>query len=357
LSWLGRKSEKRRFGPNCRDYSNWMVWAPERKRALYCGGGHNIDPMNDVWEYDLAANTWVCLSPADSIVPAKPRDQSLASFVQANASFRGGVVRTRSGGLLRPAHTWCCLVYDSDRRRMLWMDPWQGLLFTDKKEVAKGLGLTAEEFKARRGAGGFIWSFDPARRRWGHVQTGVPGGEGAIMIYLPDRKTLWIKCGTRDGRNVLYDSRKKAWKDLSTKGMPGYGTVGDCDPDSRTAVVINASHDRKTGKTTYQTWTYAFDKDQWRLVQPAAPAGGRDAGSHFHYDPVAKRFVLISNHVQPRLWLYSLPRNEWTDPRPKGDAPPKGRLAGYYDPARNVTVHYNGKAVWVYRCMRKEGGK
>ena len=30
----------------------------------------------------------------------------------------------------------------------------------------------------------------------------------------------------------------------------------------------------------------------------------------------------------------------------------KRDLAGYYDPQRNVTVRYNGREVWVYRCQR-----
>ena len=65
LSWLSPKSDYRRQGPRIRDYCNKMVWAPERERALYCGAGHNIHLYNDVWEYDLASNTWICLYAPD----------------------------------------------------------------------------------------------------------------------------------------------------------------------------------------------------------------------------------------------------------------------------------------------------
>jgi len=351
LDWL-RDPDKRKFGPRCRDYSNWMAWAPERKRALYCGGGHNIDPMNDVWEYDLAANTWACLLPADSIVPRKPREQPLAEFVKANATFKDGVVTTPSGAPLRPAHTWCGLCYDPERRRMLFLEPHQGLLFTDKAELAKAFGLTPQEFASQRKPGSYIWAFDPVARKWDDVETGVTGGEGAIMLYVEHLKTLWVKSAR--GPTALYDREKKAWKPLA-KCPVGYGAVGAYDPDTRAVVVINASRNEKTPETTYQTYCYSFDADQWKTVQERAPAGGRDASCHFHYDTAARCFVLITNAAEPRLWLYDAARNQWTDPKPQGDIPPKSRLAGYYDPERNVTVNYDGKEVWVYRCKKKDG--
>jgi len=351
LKWL-RDPDLRRRGPFCRDYSNWMVWAPERKRALYCGGGHNILPWNDVWEYDLASNTWACLSPADSVSPAKPRGQPLAEFVKTSATFTGGVVRAKNGGPLRPAHTWCGLVYHPERRQMLFLEVHQGLIFTDKAALAKGFGLTAEQFQKQRKPGSYIWAYDAVKKTWdAEVETGVAGGEGAIMCYLPDRKTLWIKSAR--GGTVLYDPKKKTWTTLA-KCPVGYGAVGAYDPNTRTAVVINAGRDRTTKKAAFTTHTYSFDTNEWKRAHANAPAGGRDAGCHFHYDTAAKKFVLLTNYVKPRLWLYDVTANTWTDPKPKGDVPPGGRLAGYYDPARNVFVNYDSRSVYVYRCQRRK---
>jgi hypothetical protein len=39
---FNKDPDYKRQGPRVRDYCNKMVWAPERERALYCGGGHNI---------------------------------------------------------------------------------------------------------------------------------------------------------------------------------------------------------------------------------------------------------------------------------------------------------------------------
>jgi hypothetical protein len=47
-----------------------MVWAPERKRALYCGANHGVPHrLNDVWEFDLPSLSWVML-----YAPDLPRD-------------------------------------------------------------------------------------------------------------------------------------------------------------------------------------------------------------------------------------------------------------------------------------------
>jgi len=63
------------------------------------------------------SNTWAYLSPADSVSPAKPRGQPLPEFVKTHATFKAGVVRAKNGRPLRPAHTWCGLVYHPERRR------------------------------------------------------------------------------------------------------------------------------------------------------------------------------------------------------------------------------------------------
>ena len=53
-------------GPRPRDYCLKWVWAEDRKRALFCGGNAGVPhKLNDVWEYDLASNTWILLWEPD----------------------------------------------------------------------------------------------------------------------------------------------------------------------------------------------------------------------------------------------------------------------------------------------------
>ena len=61
-----RRYNLHKTGPLARDFTLKMVWAPERKRVLFCGANHGVPHrLNDVWEFDLAALTWVMLYAPD----------------------------------------------------------------------------------------------------------------------------------------------------------------------------------------------------------------------------------------------------------------------------------------------------
>ena len=138
-------SDYRRQGPRIRDYCNRMVWAPERKRALYCGAGHNIHPYNDVWEYDLAANTWICLYGVEWVFKGLPKndEDKAVKMLKSRIMLKKGVITTVNGAPVRPAHTWWGLCYDPDKRRLVFWDAHKGLLFTPRKRIAKALGIEA----------------------------------------------------------------------------------------------------------------------------------------------------------------------------------------------------------------------
>ena len=42
----------------------------------------------------------------------------------------------------------------------------------------------------------------------------------------------------------------------------------------------------------------------------------------------------------------------FSSPAPPAVAPKVGNVAGYYDPARNVTVIYSNSETWVYRAKK-----
>jgi len=61
------------------------------------------------------------------------------------------------------------------------------------------------------------------------------------------------------------------------------------------------------------------------------------------YDPDTRQVVIVKHDVTAQ---------KWTDPKPKDDIPAGGPMIIYYDAARNVTVYYNSRNIWVYRCRR-----
>ncbi|MGE3807916.1 MAG: hypothetical protein AB7K24_24900 [Gemmataceae bacterium] len=348
---LAKDPDYKRLGPRVRDYCNKMVWAADRQRALYCGGGHNVHPYNDVWEFDLAANTWICLYGADPAPPRFGADQEAAAvaWYKANAVLKDGVIRTPRGGPLRPCHTWWSFCYDSDQKRMLFVESHKGLFGTDKVTLAKALGLDAKDPLLRTfgsGAGeAWLFSFDPEARQWKEVLTGMPkSGESAFLEYLPDEKTLWWV----SGKTYLYDTARKEWKALPKDGAR---SGGESAYDSDTKQIV--------ATVGLQTWVFSCATKTWTLAQEKAPDGGYVPTSTFCYDSTAKKFILYTNlklkdraDSGPRLWLYDVKENKWTAPAPQGDAPKATGVAGYYDPARNVTVLYSNRETWVYRCKK-----
>jgi hypothetical protein len=53
---VARRYNLHKTGPMGRDFTIKMVWAPERRRALFCGANHGVPHrLNDVWEFDLTA--------------------------------------------------------------------------------------------------------------------------------------------------------------------------------------------------------------------------------------------------------------------------------------------------------------
>lgn len=343
-SWMKPGSDFRRLGPSVRDYCTRMVWAPERQRALYLGAGHNVHPLNDVWEYDLASNTWICLYAPD---PAPPRDD--AEWYRKNVVLKDGVVRTPRGAPVRPAHTWWGLAYDTDKKRLVFWDAHKGILFTNYKQLAEAVGLKENGPILRLSGSGpgqaWVFTFDPQTRQWQEVLTGVPKAyESSQLEYLPDRKALWL----HSGKTYEYEAAKREWQTTAKDG-PRADVTSAYDPDSRTIVAAGL-----------KAYVYSCDKQKW--TSGAEIPEGDSAflpQALLCFDSAARRFVLTSvvalkNKEAPpvRIWHYELKTDTWSRQAQLGDIPTSKRLAGYYDPARNAMVVYSGHDIWVYRSKR-----
>lgn len=328
-------------GPYGRDFSDKAVWMPDRKRALFTGGGHNVRPLNDVWEYDLASNTWVCLYGADT-----PAQGQKPEWMKENLVVRDGALQTRRGGPPRLSHSFDGLNYDSERRVAFMPESLRGAVFVDGKAVQEALG--AEVFAQWKPAPFFL-TFDPYARSWGYVTANVPKcGRDPSARYIAHRKSWWVSSGGAVG---LYDPETKTARALSFKnGGGGYGSSTVYDPDTRSVVAITPLGPK--GEPTAKTWVYSVEADTWTLAQPNAPTGGCSASGYFDYDTKAKRCVLYTTRPKPGFWLYDVAVNEWTAVETSGEVPNGGYIIGYYDPERDVLVHYNSKDVYVCRLKK-----
>lgn len=338
-------------GPFVRDYCNKMVWAPDRKRAIYTGGGHNSHPQNDVWEFDLAANTWVCLYGADKVPPrfSDAQETEGITWYKENSIFKNGVLTSLKGAPLRPCHTWWGITYDSDKKQMLFLESHKGFFGVNKNLLAKAHNIEATNpiLKTYGSGAGEAWlfSFDPQKKEWVSVVTNIPKArESSNLEYIPDTKNIfWAS-----GKTYLKDYQKDEWLPLSKSGFGGGGMTA-YDPFHKKIMAI-------AGK---ESWVLDFTSKEWQLLSKDSPDGSYVPLGTFCFDSVAKKFILYtywkSNENadgSPRLWTIDLNENKWDKPSPLGEAPKIGNVAGYYDVERNVTVIYSARETWVYRCKK-----
>lgn len=326
-------------GPYGRDYSSKAAWMPDRKRAIFAGGGHNIMPYNDVWEYDLASNTWVCLYGSD--VPAQGQK---AEWIKENLIIQNGALQTKRGGPPRLSHTFDGWSYDSDQKLAFMPESLRGAVFVDSKVVAAGLGITDAELNLQWKPAPYFLTFDPYSRKWNYLTENIPKcGRDPSAKYISHLKSWWVNSG---GNMGLYDPKTQTTKKLNLKdGGGGYSSSAVYDPETKSMVTIFSVNKEGVSKTL----VYSFETDSWKTALSTAPTGGCSATGYFDYDSASKQFVLYTNTPNPSFWIYNLQANEWTKIEIAGEQPTGGYVIGYYDPERDVLVHYNSKDVYVCR--------
>jgi hypothetical protein len=333
-------------GPEARNYCIKMVWMPDRRRAIFYGANHGVPHrLNDVWEYDLPANTWVCLYGPDA---SKGYGADWSDVDRESADTKAGVIRTKRGGPAIIPHSWWNMAYDPERKAMLTPCTWS------MSEPALFQLLQQGKHKPP------LWSFTPATNRWEPVLDSKFEGKPPVyenaraMEYLPELGgTVWIKS---DGM-WLYNSTSNTWKELKPNSgdMKAYAAnapdreqVAAYLPD-RHLIVAHSRHG-KDGKG-FRTTHYSIARNEWKVAAEGegagAPPGGFDAATNFAYDRVAGVCLLTDPDTQS-LWAYDPDAAKWTKVEVKGAPMPKGypgHLA-YYDVANNALV-IPGR--WAYR--------
>lgn len=341
---VARQFNLHKTGPRGRDFTIRMVWAPERRRALFCGANHGVPHrLNDVWEFDLGSLTWVML-----YAPDHARDYTGLGKDPSDVEFRDGILITRRGGPAVIAHTWWGLTYDPEQRMMLFMNTW----VTDQKKAVAQLGGDPSQLYA----GPPLWAFTPQTGRWKMLKTNPPYPRpifGGMLEYVPELKgSIWHANNWQMHGTWLYDARSNAWKDLKANGKtadfekqaPQPEQVGYHDP-KRKLVIVQRHRDTFHYNPQANAWTKVATADKDSELVPF----GHDARAPMYHDPVSGHGLLV-DFTTSTLWAYDPDKTTWTKLRPEGDRMPEGskRLA-YFDPAHNVFVVLHDTTVWAYR--------
>jgi hypothetical protein len=352
INAVARKWKMHERGPGSRDYCIKMVWMPDRKRAIFCGANHAVPHrLNDVWEYDLPSNTWVCLYGPD-----KNKNWKKENWDDV-VKDKNGIFRTKRGGPANIGHTWWNITYDPKKRALLWLCSW-GIDPKFAKELRRKMGARAPSPP--------LWLFYPEQRRWERVIGSKFDGKrpryenARALEYVPELGgTVW----TATAGMWLYDSKTNTWKDLKPNGgdkkafganAPRREQVMAYLPDKKMLVGHSGFRRGAMGKgLRAKTSQYLTERNEWKLAFEGKPEdeipGGHDAFTNFAYDSVGKVCLLWDTRWTKALWAYDPDTLKWTKLKPKGPPPSGGKLA-YYDPARNVFV-VNGS--WVYRHKKR----
>lgn len=337
-----KKYDLDRTGPRGRDFTIKMVWAPDRKRALFCGANHGVPHrLNDVWEFDLASLTWVML-----YAPDLPRDYGGIGKDYSDVEFRDGQLITRRGGPAIIAHTWWGLAYDPVRRELQFMNTW----VTNKQKAVEQLGGDPAQLYA----GPPLWSFSPATREWTppSAAPAFPKAPfGGWLEYVPELGgTMWHANNWQMQGTWKFAAAANAWTKLAVNASSG--EFADHSPQPEQVGYYDPQRKRLFAQRLKGTHEFDPQKLEWKK-RPALPEDqvptGHDARSPLYYDPVSGRGILFE-FAADALWSYDPDKHAWEKLQPTGDPMPPGkkRLA-YVDPEHNVCVVLRDTTVWAYR--------
>ncbi|MEX0702551.1 MAG: kelch repeat-containing protein [Planctomycetales bacterium] len=353
LNDVARKYQLDERGPGGRNYCIEMVWMPDRRRAIYCGANHGgPHRLNDVWEYDLAANTWVCLFAPDELNGGK--DDASRGAAWKTVELREGILRTARGGPAIIGHQWAQSTYDPRTGTMYFNSEWP---FGYIPEPIRTAYLDTGKHKHEPP----LWSFRPATREWMPILPARPAPRSGRALnkylqFIPELGgCLYVDAAQSVGA-WLFDPGATRWKELlpgeeraknagTNPALPLRVGVKAYCPDLKTLVFCTSS------ATENRTVHYLVETNEWKQTAtgpetPAAHISFTPCG----YAPRAGAVLLYDQRVG-RLWSYDVRRTAWSKLAPQGPPPPKegGKVIGYFDPTHNVFVLSQSEKVWVYR--------
>ncbi len=334
-------------GPMGRDFSIKMVWAPDRKRVLFCGANHNVPHrLNDVWEFDLSSLTWVML-----YAPDNPRDYTGLGKDFSDVLFKDGVLITKRGGPASIGHTWWGLAYDENEKTIMFMNTW----VTNYKKSVEQIGGDPSLLYA----GPPLWSFNPATLKWKAHLAPKPfpiAPFGGMLEYIPELKgTIWHTNNWQMQATWLFDFPSNTWKNLNANKESGDFQKTAAEPeqvgyyDPKRKIIVAHRH-----KATSH---YDIKKNTWiNKINAEKDASdipyGHDAYSPMVYDPNSGHGLLIEFRTRT-LWVYDPDAIKWTKLNPNGDPVPQGnKPIIYFDLVHKALVLIQGTNVWAYRYKK-----
>src|SRR5262245_20369540 len=376
-TWTATWTQKSDAAPGSRAPVD-MTFDTVQGRAILFGGTASV-PLNDVWQYDTAADRWLQVQPAVACPsdPAQPTGRVESSlgydpFNQLVWIFGGvgiGCSSTRTAG--KGTTTTAILDPSLPATSVDFYKGWSVTVGNGSTTVTaydpamKMLTLAAPLSGIRRWtsfllsppSSGATFSYSPGTKSWGAPTGSQPATRlSPALAYSTQGAALVMFGGQGLSDTWALDVKTKSWTQMmpgqtaaSPPGLTELATAMAYDSDDDAFVLFGGCLcTGGVGPSSGDTWVYRLSTNTWTKVTPAVSPQPRQ-GHNLVYDSGNKRVVLFGG-VDPMtgtyfndLWIYSFTANTWTMVLPASSPSARRVAAMVYDPVQQRAILYGGE--------------
>lgn len=313
------------------------------------GGGLNAE-YNDTWVYEYATNTWTEKNPATRPAPRKMHSMDYDQGLGATLLF-GGFVQNQGC----QNDLWA---YNVTRNDWTLIEPpsgppglWcQAMAYDARNNLTVLLGGLNDSREAGMGT----WLYDSAKNVWTNL-TCPRMVSGHSMYYDPVKKRTLLFGGNPYGGATgygcadlySYDLASNRWMQEEPIPAPVARTGQSMAYDVKNGVAVLFGGEHDNGRVYNETWTYNSTTAKWTNVTPAESPPVMYSAA-MAYDQAGERIVLFGGWPKNETWIYDTANNTWKDARPARGPPLFGYPRMVYDQAGVMVLFGEQNETWTY---------
>jgi len=325
-----------------------IVYHPPSGRIILFGGYlQATGPTDDTWAYDLGANTWTNMAPANPPAARAAHAMAYDPTLGLIVLFGGSLYVGRSDetwGYDPNANVWVNLLPvgrpSARSMHVMGYDSWAG------RVVVFG-GGTSGGYNAE------TWAYDSTANLWTNMEpTSRPSprylsgmafdaGTGHFVLFGGWTGPL----GQEVSDDVwTYNLTANQWRNMPPiKGPSGrYGHAMVYDTDAGRSILFGGF---EVAGHSYETWAYDFAANTWTNTAPMARPNGRGWHAMAYHAP-SNRVILFSGlevaGVYPETWAYDFATNTWANMAPAVSPSGREEHAMAYDPRADKIILFGG---------------
>ena len=275
--------------------------APKRKKAYYAGANHCAPHrFNDLWQYDLASNTWSLLYYPDFDGCIR-NEAEMTAALDKHCVVKDEVLQTTRSGMCVPAHLWWGFTYDDTADRVLWMAPWANV----EINYLKNKGLLDQVVNDNLPP---LWAFDPGSKHWSLVRTTgttPKATEASSLEYVSALGvSVWYASNWKGTGMWAYDSKTQTWEQWLGQDDTYFNSEA---PGGESVMNYDEVHHVLVAARSSTIFTYDFAKNEWSRAKTGLFEDAHDSHTAFAYytqNLVLKNNIFYTPDTGITVYLY-----------------------------------------------------